>query len=157
MMSNEIFFCNSGTTKVGSTNIRNYEIASMEIPNGANYVYMSGTWRSQSSISVTSDRNKKYSIEDLDERYLALFDRLTPQRFKYRQNDDGRFHTGFIAQDVREAAISSRLTNEELAAVCADGVGGPDELWSLKYDEFIAILVAKIKSLESKIQQLGGH
>ena len=157
MMSNEIFFCNAGTTKVGSTHIRNYEIASMEIPNGANYVYMSGAWKSQYPISVISDRNKKYSIEDLDERYLALFDRLTPQRFKYRQDDDGRFHTGFIAQDVREAAISSRLTNEELAAVCADGVGSPDELWSLKYDEFIAILVAKIKSLESKIQQLGGY
>lgn len=108
-------------------------------------------YSSNSAIS-TSDRNKKNSIEDLDERYLALFDNLRPVRFKFNNGTSGRYHPGFISQDVEDALVLCGLDSKEFGGFVKDV--DPDtgeELYFLRYEEFIAIIVAKIKQLEERI------
>ena len=106
-----------------------------------------GTWTLTSGEAITSDENKKNTIEDLDERYSSIFDALRPRRFKYNDGTSGRFHTGFIAQEVEEAIIAAGLTTKEMAAFERDSEG----VCALRYSELIALCVMKIQALEKKL------
>lgn len=56
-----------------------------------------------SSAIVTSDKNKKNSIEDLDDDITKeLIMGLIPKSYKYDDGTSGRTHYGLIAQDVEE-------------------------------------------------------
>ena len=157
MMSSGIRFFNSGSRKFGSlTSAGNYEIAEIMLGNANQYALLDGTWKSTSSIAVISDRNAKNTIENIDSRYIDLIDRLTPRRYKYNNGKSGRFHTGFIAQEVKDAMEAAGLTEQELAALCYDNIGQEGESWSLRYEELIAPMIAKIKALEARIAALEG-
>lgn len=109
-------------------------------------VYLKNT-----STTVTSDRNAKNSIEELPAAYEALVDALTPVRFKYNEGTSGRYHVGFIAQDVAAALETAGLSTQDFAGyVDIDFTG---EL-GLQYTEFIAILLQKIKRLEQRVSAL---
>lgn len=149
-------FINSGTVKIGTSYAPNYQIAAFEMSQSTNYVLMSGTFKSTNSIAVISDRNAKNAIEALDGRYIDLFDNLTPIRYKYNAGTSDRYHTGFIAQDVKNAMEEAGIETSEFAALCFDHVGTTEETWSLRYEEFIAVIVAKIKALEERISALEG-
>lgn len=111
-------------------------------------------YANNSTIS-TSDRNKKNTIDDLDDRYLVLFDHLRPVRFKFNDGTSGRFHPGFISQDVEEALDLSGIDSQEFGGFVKDvDHDTGEELYFLRYEEFIPILAAKIKQLEEKIQTL---
>jgi len=133
-----------------------YEVAAINLNNSGDYAYLSGTWKSASSISVISDRNRKNTIEPLDTRYRRLLALLTPRRFKYNDGTSGRYHTGFIAQEVKEAMETAGLDHSEFAALCYNNIGDGNELWSLRYEEFVALLVDKIKELETRLAALEG-
>lgn len=60
---------------------------------------------------VSSDRNKKNSISPIDERYIQMFRSLLPVTFRYNDEDSGKLHIGFIAQDVEEAMESSGISD----------------------------------------------
>ena len=100
----------------------------------------------------TSDQREKHSIEELPEKYLDLFDNLAPRRFKLDEGTSGRFHVGFIAQEVEDAMALAGVSPEEFAGF---GVGyssdGSQSYYMLRYEEFIAILAAKIKRLEERM------
>lgn len=149
-------FINSGTVKIGTSYAPNYQIAAFEMSQSTNYVLMSGTFKSTNSIAVISDRNAKNAIEAIDGRYIDLFDNLTPIRYKYNAGTSDRYHTGFIAQDVKNAMEEAGIETSEFAALCFDHVGTTEETWSLRYEEFIAVIVAKIKALEERISALEG-
>lgn len=111
-------------------------------------------WGANSTVSV-SDRNKKHSIEPMDDRYLMLFDRLLPYRFKFNNGTSDRYHPGFISQDVEETLGFVGLDSKEFGGFVKDV--DPDtgeELYFLRYEEFIAILVLKIKQLEKRIEEV---
>ena len=103
---------------------------------------------------LTSDRNLKTNITDLDSKYLDLFDRLQPVQYKLINGD--RIHTGFIAQDVEASMTEVGLTTEDFGGFCKDlKENSADEyIYGLRYEEFIAINTAKIKQLEQKIKEL---
>ena len=103
---------------------------------------------------LTSDRNLKTNITDLDSKYLDLFDRLQPVQYKLINGD--RIHTGFIAQDVETSITEVGLTAEDFGGFCKDlKEDSADEyIYGLRYEEFIAINTAKIKQLEQKIKEL---
>ena len=103
------------------------------------------------STTVTSDRNAKNSIESLPDAYEAFFDNLEPVRFKYNEGVSGRYHVGYIAQDVETALGKAGLSSMDFAGFVDVGFSG--EL-GLTYDEFIAVLHKKIKRLESRIAEL---
>ena len=111
-------------------------------------------WGANSSVSV-SDRNKKNTIEDLDGRYVILFDNLRIRRFKFNNGTSDRFHPGFVSQEVEEALELSGIDSKEFAGFVKDV--DPDtgeDLYFLRYEEFIAILALKIKQQEKRIQAL---
>lgn len=108
------------------------------------YLYKTGA-------TVTSDRREKNGIEELPEAYLAMLDKLTPMRFKYNGRGD-RYHVGFIAQDVRQAMAEAGL-NEDAFGGFVDLDGDGSNL-GLAYDEFIGLLLGKIRKLEERIKAL---
>lgn len=106
-------------------------------------VYLKNT-----STTVTSDRNAKNSIEALPEAYETFLDALDPVRFKFNEGTSGRYHVGYIAQNVEAALTAAGLSTMDFAGyVDIDRTG---EL-GLIYDEFISLLHLKIKKLEQRI------
>ena len=107
-------------------------------------------FKSNVSLTVTSDRNLKDEIlYDVADKYLPLFDRLSPASFLYKGRAAGR-HLGFIAQDIEVAAAECGIDKSDLALLVQD----EDGLYGLSYSEFIPILVAKIKDLETRLEGL---
>lgn len=119
-----------------------------------NKLYLRGptVYLKQSNAVVTSDRRQKHSIEELPDAYLAMLDKLTPVRFKYTEGTSDRYHVGFIAQDVERALTDSGLSGKDFAGfVDLDGDG---RQLGLAYDEFIGLLLHKIRRLETKINAM---
>ena len=106
------------------------------------------------SITV-SDRNKKNSIEDLPDKYVTLFDNITPKRFKMNDGTSDRYHVGYIAQEVEEAMSISGIDSQEFGGFVRgheedeDGNSTGEETLMLRYEEFNAIYAAKIKQIEA--------
>lgn len=113
--------------------------------------------KSNVSVTVTSDRNAKHSITDISEKYSVLFDELRPRLYKYNDGTSERLHTGFIAQEVDDAIVSAGLTREQFAALCISDKDTEDELWGLRYEEFVAILTYEIQKLKTRVIELESH
>lgn len=109
-------------------------------------VYLKNT-----STTVTSDRNAKNSIEALPDAYEALLDNIEPVRFMYNEGTSGRYHVGYIAQDVEAALTAAGLSTMDFAGFVDMEKSGN---LGLMYDEFIALLHMKIKRLETRIATL---
>lgn len=107
-----------------------------------------------SGAAVTSDRRKKNSIEELPDAYLAALDNLEPKRFKFNDGNSGRYHVGFIAQDVEQALTAAGLTTADFGGF-VDLAGDGAEL-GLIYTEFIGLLHQKLRRLEARIKELEG-
>ncbi len=115
---------------------------------GGGHLY--GTWYLGNSLLTSSDENKKNSIEELPEKYSALFDNLRPVRYKYNDGTSDRFHTGFIAQEIEQALIDSEIDSQEFAGFAKDQNG---ECF-LRYEEFIALAVNEVQTLKKKNRDL---
>ena len=104
----------------------------------------------------TSDRNLKKDITELDEKYVNLFDGLRPVSFGFTNPNSDRTHIGFISQDVKEKMDEVGLTEYDFAGYCRDiktiedeetgefipvldENGCPEYIYSLRYQEFIAL------------------
>lgn len=107
------------------------------------------------NVNDLSDKNYKNSIEDLSDKYLTLFDLITPKRYKFNNGTSNRFHTGFIAQNIEKNIYDSGLdTNQFAGFVKAVDEETGKETCYLRYDEFVALAFAKIKQLEKRVIQL---
>lgn len=126
----------------------------------------------KSGTISTSDINSKHDIETIDDKYIELFDLIQP--YKYYFNNGDRVHTGFISQYVEEAMEKVGLSAEELAFFCKDievetvldengeivevkevydEDGNLVYVYSLRYEEYIAIMTEKIKRMEKKHEE----
>ena len=118
-------------------------------------LYVNGT-------AVSSDRNLKKDIKVLDDRYVEFFKALKPVSYRFKDGTSGRKHTGFIAQEVEEAAEESGLSVKDLAVVVKDLTPGTEEeRYYLRYEEIIAVqtkviqdLMARVDTLEARINKL---
>lgn len=117
----------------------------------------SEVWAENGTIQ-TSDRNLKHDIEDVDERYVEFITKLMPKRFKMNSGTSGRFHMGFIAQDVEELLAECGIETTEFAGlikdVYKDDDGNDVEYYALRYSEFIAPLVTAWQRTEDKLNNL---
>ena len=113
-----------------------------------------GTWYCNGSVINSSDRNAKNSIADIDEKYSLLFDALRPRMYKYNDGTSGRLHSGFVAQEVDEAATAAGISRSEFAAVCISESGTKKESWGLRYEEFVALNTYEIQKLKARISEL---
>lgn len=103
-----------------------------------------------------SDRNIKNSIEALPEKYVSMFERIEPKRYKLNSGTSGRFHTGFIAQEVEDAMRACGIGSQEFAGWAAAKREDGSETYFLRYSEFIPILWAKVREQEKRLKRLEG-
>lgn len=103
-----------------------------------------------------SDRNIKNSIEALPEKYVSMFERIEPKRYKLNSGTSGRFHTGFIAQEVEAAMRACGIDSQEFAGWAAAKREDGSETHFLRYSEFIPILWAKVREQEKRLKRLEG-
>lgn len=130
------------------------------VPSSNGEVYLGTSYRSWKGLYASSctccpsDKNLKNSIEELPEKYLVMFDHLTPKRFKMNDGDSGRYHSGYIAQEVKAAMDIAGIDSTEFGGWVKDV--GPDgsDIYMLRYEEFGAIYAAKIKQLEARVAEL---
>jgi hypothetical protein len=108
------------------------------------YLYKTGA-------AVTSDRRHKNTIEALPEAYEQMLDKLTPVRFKYNDRGD-TYHVGFVAQEVEEALTAAGLERADFGGFV--DVSGDGTNLGLAYDEFVGLLLQKIRRLEKRIEAL---
>jgi hypothetical protein len=101
-----------------------------------------------------SDRNIKNSIEELPEKYVRMFDLVKPKRYKLNSGTSGRYHTGFIAQEVEAAMQKCGITSQEFAGWAAAKRKDGSETYFLRYSEFIPILWAKVREQEERLKRL---
>lgn len=112
------------------------------------------------SYENASDRNKKNSIEYDMDKYEALFFELKPTQFKFNNGKSGRYHVGFISQDVGESIENVGLSSQDFAAFVKapreeKTNDGSDECdYYLRYSEFIALNTHMIQKLYKKIDML---
>lgn len=111
---------------------------------------------SATSVVVTSDRNQKHDIEELPEKYINMLMQLIPSRYKINSGTSGRYHVGFIAQEVEEAMNSAGIDAQEFGGFVKDKAEDGSDIYMLRYEEFIGILTAKIKQLEARLSALEG-
>ena len=96
-----------------------------------------------------SDRRLKENINyDVNSKMISLFDALKPVSFRMKNDiKENQDHVGFVAQDVVAAVEESGLGN---ALIAVDSNG----FYALNYGELTAVLTAKIKQLESRLEEL---
>ena len=130
-------------------------------PSGATAAYLGheekGRWQAVYAYTgtiQTSDRNEKHSIELLPEKYLDFFDLWDVYRYKLKTGTSDRYHVGFVAQDIEENMMETDIDSKEFGGFVKSTGEDGSEIYSLRYEEFIGILVAKIKQLEQRIQAL---
>lgn len=105
------------------------------------------------NIVVTSDRGSKKAIEPLPDAYEKLLDKIEPQRFRYkRDEDDAPYHIGYIAQDVLAALEDVGLERGDLAAVA-----GEEGDLGIAYSELLPLFHKKLKTMEARVEQLEGR
>ena len=115
---------------------------------------LKGTWELDTGAAVTSDRRQKNSVNNIDDKYDILFDNLLPVTYKYNYGTSDRLHTGFIAQDVKQAMDVALIDSKSFAALTIGISEDNEELWSLRYDEFIALNTWQIQRCKKKIADL---
>jgi hypothetical protein len=123
----------------------------------------------------TSDRNEKENIQDIDEKYIRLFEKLRPVTYEFIGDNHDRIHIGYISQEVKEAMDEVGLTDLEFAGYCRDKktedvldengvlVGQKDVLdengeqaylYALRYAEFVALNTKMIQLQQKKIEAM---
>lgn len=113
-----------------------------------------GMWQAVYSYTAeiqTSDENYKHDIAEIPQKYIDMMDDIIPVIYKMDNGTSNRYHTGFIAQNVKAAMDAHGVSDLELAAWCKDVDAEGNEIQMLRYVEFIAIMWAKIKQLEGRI------
>lgn len=131
---------------VMSSSVAKYDCGSEKFP-----------WRDIYSLNdptVTSDANLKYDGEDLPDKYVDMFDRLQPKRFKLKAGTSGRFHPGYYAQDVKAAMDAAGIDSTEFGGWVLHQAADGTEKQMLRYNEFDAIRDAKIKQMDRRLKKL---
>lgn len=111
---------------------------------GSGAAFLEGTWWGTSNNVIDSDQNLKKNIESLSDKYSLLFDDLKPIRFQYKNGTSGRYHTGFIAQELQQSIVNANLTEKDIAALCTCINNDGTERMGIRYEELIALCVNEI-------------
>lgn len=119
--------------------------------------YKWGAVYASSGTVQTSDRELKHDIEPMPEKYTDMIDRLASVRYKYNDGTSNRYHTGFIAQDVKAVMDEVGIDSTEFGGYVADVDGEGKPIYMLRYEEFIGILWNRVRELTNRINALEAH
>ena len=92
------------------------------------------------NIVLTSDEKMKYQIKDLPETHLKILQDILPKQFKFKNDQKGEIHFGFMAQDIEKKFPQMVLEVNNVKRV--------------NYIEMIPLLFLKYRQLENKLRQL---
>ena len=117
--------------------------------------------------STVSDKRIKNSIEPLD-NFEETFMSLKPCRYKLNAGNSGRYHFGFIADEVKEVIEKNGYSTSDFAGYVRlgkrDDYPEINDLTGLRYEEFISWnthmiqkCVYRIRELEAQIKELKGE
>ena len=104
----------------------------------------------------TSDVNRKNSIADLPQNLVDMLDGMILRVFKLNSGTSNRFHAGFIAQEVKAQMDKHGISATDFAGWCCDIDENGEEIQSLRYSEFIPILLAKLQQIDKRLKALEG-
>ena len=139
---------------VPRTWLRGYYVYVNEDDSGATYIRGSDIYASK-SIQVNSDARLKKDIEPLPEACERMLDHLSPVAYRYkRETDDAPKHWGYTTQDVEAALRAAGLDRPDMAALGQYETENGERYMALAYEELIAALHLKVKSLEARIEQI---
>lgn len=170
----QYFKWNEATSTTTTNSTYSLQISGSFVPKTNNTYYLGATnlvWKGaaisglttasiseESGTQTDSDANLKNSIVPLFEldRYSILFDNLTPVTYKFNKGTSNRIHTGFISQEVKQAMDNAGLTSQEFAALTVENYEGPaeEQIWRLRYSEFIALNTDQIQKLKPRVSTL---
>lgn len=125
--------------------------------------YSSGGWK------TTSDGRKKKDFRKLleDDRFERFFELLQPMEYRLIENDE-KMHMGFVAQDVEQAMTDCDISENEFYGLehavfsekdfesneewekFLEQNGGANDMYTLCYQEFIAMNTAMIQKLQNR-------
>lgn len=125
--------------------------------------YSSGGWK------TTSDRRKKKDFRKLleDDRFERFFELLQPMEYRLIENDE-KMHIGFVAQDVEQAMTDCGISENEFYGLehavlsekdfesneewekFLEQNGSANDMYTLCYQEFIALNTAMIQKLQNR-------
>jgi hypothetical protein len=125
--------------------------------------YSSGGWK------TTSDGRKKKDFRKLleDDRFERFFELLQPMEYRLIENDE-KMHMGFVAQDVEQAMMDCDISENEFYGLehavfsekdfesneewekFLEQNGGANDMYTLCYQEFIALNTAMIQKLQNR-------
>lgn len=125
--------------------------------------YSSGGWK------TTSDGRKKKDFRKLleDDRFERFFELLQPMEYRLIENDE-KMHMGFVAQDVEQAMKDCDISENEFYGLehavfsekdfesneewekFLEQNGGANDMYTLCYQEFIALNTAMIQKLQNR-------
>lgn len=125
--------------------------------------YSSGGWK------TTSDGRKKKDFRKLleDDRFERFFELLQPMEYRLIENDE-KMHMGFVAQDVEQAMTDCGISENEFYGLehavfsekdfesneewknFLERNGGANDMYTLCYQEFIALNTAMIQKLQNR-------
>lgn len=110
---------------------------------------VSGTLYTASGTVSKSDKAAKCDESDLNqEKASAFIYSLKPKQYKYIDGTSGRYHHGFLAQEVKESMGSDDW------GVYIDSKPEEEGHKALRYEEIIADLVATVQSQNERIKAL---
>jgi hypothetical protein len=116
---------------------------------GAGTARWSAVWSATGTIQ-TSDLRHKTDIAPAD-LSLDFIRALTPVRFRWRHGD-ARTHYGLIAQEVAQAV--TRCGVRDFGGHVLSDPADPDSPQALRYDQFIAPLVAAVQEIAARLEAL---
>ena len=121
-------------------------------------VYATELYASDGTVH-TSDRDFKYDIKDIDNRYKNVFLNLQPQIFKYKESVNNYSHIGFIAQDCDALCIKNNIVGDDWGFVRIEqdddiNIAGKKEHFCLMYDELHGLEVMMIQENYHRINHL---
>lgn len=153
---------NSGSTTTDGARIDAYgnpyiivTYSGARMTDGSGYI---GVWNgSAHSSDDLSDRRLKSNIDyDLKNKYNDFYMKLKPVSFTFNKFKKPYKYIGFIAQEVEQALYESGLNNEDFGGIwkikseeVEDGI-----LYSLKYQNFIALNTMMIQDLKNRVDIL---
>ena len=106
------------------------------------------------------------------DKWGAFYDSLEPVAFKMKNGKSGRYHMGFVAQQVEQALLDNGLTTQDFAgfikmqytpdeddvegnAIYQEaGINSGDDEYGLIYSEFVAMNTYEIQKLKKELDEL---
>ena len=119
-----------------------------------NSTYRIGKLYCVNSTSISSDRRLKNTINNLNERYMAMAKMITAKSYFLNASNDGKKRIGYIAQDVEQAMLSAGLALNECGFIEKGWIEREDYTgyeYSLNYDEIHTMCIA---SLQKEVEEL---